>query len=87
VILVENILLDFRIKGGCSMPELGPMGRGGARRRTRRRVNARNESESENEPSEVKEQSIGATDELDKLVKLLKDKGVISEEEYNLIFS
>lgn len=69
------------------MPELGPMGRGGARRRTRRRVNSRNESENENEPSEVKDQSIGGTDELDKLAKLLKDKGVISEEEYNLIFS
>lgn len=69
------------------MPELGPMGRGGARRRTRRRVNARNESENEDEPSEVKEQSVGGTDKLDKLAKLLKDKGVISEEEFNLIFS
>jgi hypothetical protein len=67
------------------MPELGPMGRGGARRRTRRRVNARNESE--NEPSEVQEQSVGGTDKLEKLAKLLKDKGVISEEEFNLLFS
>jgi hypothetical protein len=69
------------------MPELGPMGRGGARRRTRRRVNARNESENEDEPSKVQEQSIGGTDKLDKLANLLKDKGVISEEEFNLIFS
>ena len=68
------------------MPELGPMGRGGARRRTRRRVNARNESESENEPSEVQEQSVGGTDKLGKLAKLLKDKGVISKEEFKLIF-
>ena len=66
------------------MPELGPMGRGGGRRRTRRRVDSRNESE--NEPSEVKEQSVGGTDKLDKLAKLLKDKRVISEEEFNLIF-
>ena len=69
------------------MPELGPMGRGGARRRTRRRVNARNESGNEDEPSEVQEKSIGGTDELEKLAKLLKDKGVISEEEFNLIFN
>jgi hypothetical protein len=69
------------------MPELGPMGRGGARRRTRRRVNARNESGNEDKPSEVQEKSIGGTDELEKLAKLLKDKGVISEEEFNLIFN
>ena len=67
------------------MPELGPMGRGGARRRTRRRVNARNESD--NEQSEVQKQSIGGTDKLDKLAKILKDKGVISDEEYNLLLS
>lgn len=68
------------------MPELGPMGRGGARRRTRRRVDARNESNNEAGPSEDLE-TYNGTDKLDKLAKLLKDKGVISEEEYNLIFS
>jgi hypothetical protein len=69
------------------MPELGPMGRGGARRRTRRRVNARNESGNEDEPSEVQEKSIGGTNKLERLAKLLKDKRVISEEEFNLIFN
>lgn len=69
------------------MPELGPMGRGGARRRTRRRMNARSESENGDETSDVQEQAIDDTDKLDKLAKLLKDKGVISKEEFNLIFS
>ena len=67
------------------MPGIGPMGRGGARRRTRRRMTAREQEGNETQPSEEVETS-GDTDPLEKLAKLLKDKGVISEEEYNLIF-
>jgi hypothetical protein len=79
------------------MPDLGPLGRGGARRRTRRRMMAVNEmqnskSQSEtNEGSEIIEQPetiIGqdSSEKLAKLARLLKDKGVITETEYNLIF-
>jgi len=64
---------------------IGPMGRGGARRRTRRRMTAREQAGNEAQPSEEVETS-GDSDPLEKLAKLLKDKGVISEEEYNLIF-
>ena len=68
------------------MPDLGPMGRGGARRRTRRRMSAVNEMQnSQDEPqSEVMPES---SDKLEKLAKLLKNKGVITEAEYDLIFS
>jgi hypothetical protein len=66
------------------MPDLGPLGRGGARRRTRRRMSAMNESSSEAPPTE--EVISSNPDKLEKLAKLLKDKGVISEEEFNLIF-
>ena len=74
------------------MPNLGPMGRGGARRRTRRRMTAMNEMEnSQDQPeSEVmpeKSDISGSSDKLEKLARLLKDKGVITESEYNLIFS
>jgi hypothetical protein len=66
------------------MPDLGPLGRGGARRRTRRRVSAMNEMGNEAAPSE--ETTSSNPDKLEKLAKLLMDKGVISEEEYDLIF-
>ena len=66
------------------MPDLGPMGRGGARRRTRRRMSAMNEMGNEAAPSE--EVTSSDRDKLEKLAKLLLDKGVISEEEFNLIF-
>jgi len=74
------------------MPNLGPMGRGGARRRTRRRMTAMNEMQnSQDQPeSEVmpeKSDISGSSDKLEKLARLLKDKGVITESEYNLIFS
>ena len=75
------------------MPDLGPMGRGGARRRTRRRMMAMNEIEKSREQQEKgddRPDEIIATDvyseKLEKLAKLLKDKGVITETEYNLIF-
>jgi hypothetical protein len=69
------------------MPDLGPMGRGGARRRTRRRMSAVNEMQnSKDQPEEQSEISSGS-DKLEKLARLLKDKGVITESEYNLIFS
>ena len=67
------------------MPGVGPLGRGGARRRTRRRMSAVNEMGNESQPSEDVETSEGP-DELEKLAKLLKDKGVISEVEFNLLF-
>ena len=66
------------------MPDLGPLGRGGARRRTRRRMSAMNEMGDEAAPSE--EVTSSNPDKLEKLAKLLMDKGVISEEEFNLIF-
>jgi hypothetical protein len=73
------------------MPSLGPMGRGGARRRTRRRMTLLNEMQNsseqqdQNEPKEIIATDV-YSDKLEKLAKLLKDKGVISETEYNLIF-
>ena len=73
------------------MPGLGPMGRGGARRRTRRRmmaVNDMQQSQEQPESEDMPEQSeiSGGSDKLEKLGKLLKDKGVITESEYDLIF-
>jgi hypothetical protein len=70
------------------MPDLGPLGRGGARRRTRRRMVAVNEMSKQEEPSRVTEEPLKSddSDKLRKLARLLKDKGVITEEEYNLIF-
>jgi uncharacterized protein YacL len=73
------------------MPDLGPMGRGGARRRTRRRMTAfnsmqDNEQETETSPQSEPISSQDSSDKLVKLAKLLKDKGVISDSEYNLIF-
>ena len=72
------------------MPNIGPMGRGGARRSTRRRMSAVNEMQNSQQPeSEVMpEQSeiSGGSDKLEKLGRLLKDKGVITESEYDLIF-
>jgi hypothetical protein len=67
------------------MPDLGPLGRGGARRRTRRRMTAMDEMNKEAEPSGDIEKS-ASSDKLEKLARLLKDKGVISEEEYNQLF-
>ena len=74
------------------MPNIGPMGRGGARRRTRRRMTAMNEMQNSQDQSDsevIPEQSdiSGSPDKLEKLGRLLKDKGVITESEYNLIFS
>lgn len=67
------------------MPDLGPLGRGGARRRTRRRMIAMNEMGNAQEQSENVAQP-ESSDKLEKLAKLLRDKGVITEEEYNLLF-
>ena len=67
------------------MPDLGPLGRGGARRRTRRRMIAMDEMLNAQAQSENVEKPEN-TDKLEKLGRLLNDKGVISEEEYNLIF-
>ena len=91
-IINNKCKLYFIIIGGLLMPNLGPMGRGGARRRTRRRMTAMNEMEnSQDQPeSEVmpgKSDISGSSDKLEKLARLLKDKGVITESEYNLIFS
>jgi hypothetical protein len=67
------------------------MGRGGARRRTRRRMTAfnsvqDNEQETETSPQSEPISGQDSSDKLVKLAKLLKDKGIISESEYNLIF-
>lgn len=67
------------------MPDLGPLGRGGARRRTRRRMMAMNEmGNAQEQPENVAQPE--SSDKLEKLAKLLRDKGVITEEEYNLLF-
>jgi hypothetical protein len=75
------------------MPDLGPTGRGGARRRTRRRMMAFNEMQKDKDQEQNQSdgpEEVIATDvhseKLEKLAKLLKDKGVITETEYNLIF-
>jgi hypothetical protein len=71
------------------MPDLGPLGRGGARRRTRRRMMMVNEmsnsQQDEGEQPEIVTENVHS-DKLEKLAKLLRDKGIISETEYNLIF-
>ena len=67
------------------MRDLGPLGRGGARRRTRRRMMAMNEINKPSEQSnDVRDSS--DPDTLKKLAKLLRNKGVITEEEYDLLF-
>jgi hypothetical protein len=70
------------------MPDLGPLGRGGARRRTRRRVMAMNEMTKPDEPSRNVDESLNSnnSDKLKQLAKLLRNKGVITEEEYDLLF-
>ena len=74
------------------MPNIGPGGRGGARRRTRRRMtavnemqNSQQESQNENMPPET-EAMPESSDKLQKLAKLLVDKGVITESEFDLLF-
>ena len=71
------------------MPELGPLGRGGARRRTRRRM-AANEMQKPQEQEQEQQPETAAqpdsSDKLENLAKLLKDKGVITEVEYDLLF-
>lgn len=56
------------------MPDLGPMGRGGARRRTRRRMTAMNEMTNQQEPPREAETPIVSddSDKIKKLAKLLK---------------
>lgn len=77
------------------MPDLGPLGRGGARRRTRRRMmvvnemgNAKDQQEEQQPKQEQREdmEIPGSSEKLEKLARLLRDKGVITEIEYNLIF-
>jgi len=67
------------------MPELGPLGRGGARRRTRRRMMAMNEANKSSDQSNNMEESV-VLDTLKKLAKLLQNKGIITEDEYDLLF-
>lgn len=80
------------------MPSLGPLGRGGARRRTRRRMvmmesmanqNQNNPNEVEDERPVSQENDVLTDDtatKLEKLARLLVDKGVINESEFNLLF-
>ena len=74
------------------MPDLESMGRGGARRRTRRRMTAVNDTQnSQQEPQNEAmppetEAMPESSDKLQKLAKLLVDKGVITESEFDLLF-
>ncbi len=78
------------------MPDLGPLGRGGARRRTRRRMttvnsaaNQENNEEQDYAEPRVRDDSspsIDTAEKLEKLAKLLIDKGVITQSEYELLF-
>jgi len=74
------------------MPNIGPMGRGGARRRTRRRMMAVNDMQNSQEQPQDEamppesEPMPESSDKLMKLAKLLVDKGVITESEYDLLF-
>jgi len=66
--------------------DIGPMGRGGARRRTRRRVNRRNAtmsgSASNPAPESSPEPTGDAIAEIEKLAEL-RDKGILTEEEFS----
>lgn len=65
-------------------PQLGPAGRGGARRRTRRRMSRRERmAEQDVRPEATQNASPESdyTDELEKLGKLHKD-GVLNDEEF-----
>jgi len=77
------------------MPDLGPLGRGGARRRTRRRMTAVNSAaDQEDEKQDFAESgahenndtSTDTAEKLEKLAKLLIDKGVITQSEFDLLF-
>ncbi|MDP1553190.1 MAG: hypothetical protein Q8M06_09270 [Methanobacteriaceae archaeon] len=74
------------------MPDLGPMGRGGARRRTRRRMVALGAISKKGDDAKGNQEFDGPVstndynDKLQKLSKLLKNKGVITESEYDLLF-
>ncbi len=65
-------------------PSLGPAGRGGARRRTRRRMSRRQDGAEQNvqpEATHSTRQESDYTDELEKLGKLHKE-GVLTDEEF-----
>ena len=62
---------------------IGPLGRGGARRRTRRRMTARQPSTQPQAPANQTDSSnVDTTAELEKLAAL-KDKGILTEEEFS----
>jgi len=61
---------------------LGPLGRGGARRRTRRRMTAAQSAQQPAQPaSQPAPNNIDTTAELEKLAGL-KEKGILTEEEF-----
>ncbi|MCK4268813.1 MAG: SHOCT domain-containing protein [Actinomycetia bacterium] len=65
-------------------PQLGPAGRGGARRRTRRRMSRRERTAEQDVRGEATQNASSEsdyTDELEKLGKLHKD-GVLNDEEF-----
>jgi hypothetical protein len=78
------------------MPDLGPLGRGGARRRTRKRMTAANSAANQenNKEQDYAESGVGensspsidTAEKLEKLAKLLIDKGVITQSEFDLLF-
>ncbi|HEB12419.1 MAG TPA: SHOCT domain-containing protein [Actinobacteria bacterium] len=66
------------------IPQLGPAGRGGARRRTRCRMGRRQTASEQNIQSEATQSAPRAsdyTDQLEKLEKLHQD-GVLTDEEF-----
>jgi hypothetical protein len=66
------------------MPDLGPMGRGGARRRTRRRMTAVNEMQnSKEQPENEAMPDTGSSDKLEKLAKLLKSRELLLNQNLN----
>ncbi len=65
-------------------PQLGPAGRGGARRRTRRRMSRHQTAAEQNaqpEATQSTQQESDYTSELEKLGKLHKE-GVLTDEEF-----
>ena len=63
------------------MPNLGPAGRGGARRRTRRRTGRRQDAASANQPQQQAPAAQSPTEQLQQLGELHKE-GIITDQEF-----
>ena len=79
----KNTVIEVNRGSVFKMPNLGPMGRGGARRRTRRRQQAMHGAAAQPaSPTATPENSEQEyLHEIEKLAKL-RDQGIISEEEF-----